>query len=250
MHHPRHVGLLNLAVDRNGLNGNGVYQLLFSDLDSEVRSAFVETLVQLHEVCFVSITRVGRQIVGPLSGLPTSETMFSRSIQIMMMVPIFERLYRDPRPIAHDLKALTGMAGSRDVIQLWLQLLKQWRIVPLGIEYRFLLVFDPTVAGDQISDGTSAKTWLQKDDQWDGRAPDDGFLMGREVKWPVGAENEKYINEDLKKAVRPVFGFWLFPVEALGPIDEEGLLKYQLSRPRRTAFLNMTEYWPELALTS
>lgn len=88
------------------------------------------------------------------------------------MVPIFERLYRDPRPIAQDLKALIGMAGSRDVIQLWLQLLKQWRIVSLGIEYRFLLTFDPTVAGDQISNGTSAKTWSQKDDdQWNGRGP-------------------------------------------------------------------------------
>lgn len=158
------------------------------------------------------------------------------------MVSIFERLYRDPRPKAQDLKTLTGMAGSRDVIQLWLQLLKQWRIVPLGIEYRFLLTFDPTIAEDQLSDRTSAKTWLQKnDDQWNGRAPDDGFLMGREVKWPVGAENEKYINEDLKKAVRPVFGFWLFPIEALGPIDEEGLLKDQLSQPRGTAFLNITE---------
>lgn len=56
MHDPRHVGLLNLAVDGNGLNGNGLYQLLFSDLDSEVRSAFLETLAQLHEVWFVSIT--------------------------------------------------------------------------------------------------------------------------------------------------------------------------------------------------
>lgn len=126
----------------------------------------------------------------------------------MRMVPIFERLHRDPRPIAQDLKALTSMAGSRDVVQLWLQLLKQWRIVPLGIEYRFLLTFDPTIAEDQISDRTSAKTWLQKDDdQWNGRAPDDDFLMGRKVKWPVGAENEKYINEDLESSVRPAFRF-------------------------------------------
>lgn len=251
IHDPRHVGLLNLAVDRNGLNGFCLYELLSSDLDSEVWSAFVETLTQLREVWFVSNPRAGRQIVGPLSGLPTCETMFNRSLPIMTMVPMFERLHRDPRAIAQDLKALTGLAGLRDVIELWLQLLKQWRIVPLGIEYRFLLAFDPTMAGDQISDHTSAKTWLQKDDdQWNGRAPDDGFLKGKEVKWPVGAENEKYINEDLEKAVRPAFGFWLFPVEALGPIDEERLCSDQQSRPRGKAFLDMTEYWPELALAS
>lgn len=234
IHDPRHAGLLNLAV--NGLNGNGFYELLLSDLDSEVRSAFVETLTQLCEVWFVSTPRAG---------------MFNRSLPIMTVVPMFERLHRDPRAIAQDLKALTGLAGLRDVIQLWLQLQKKWRIVPLGIDYRFLLAFDPTIAGDPISDRTSAKTWLQKeDDRWNGRAPDDGFLMGREVKWPVGAENEKPINEDLEKAVRPAFGFWLFPVEALGPTDQEWLCKDQMYRPRGKAFLDMTEYWPELALKS
>ena len=251
IHDPRHIGLLNLAGDGNGLNGNGLHELLLSDLDSEVRSAFVETLTQLREVWFVSTPRAGRQIVGPLSGLPTCETMFNRSLPIMTVVPMFERLHRDPRAIAQDLKALTGLAGLRDVIQLWLQLLKKWRVVPLGIDYRFLLAFDPTLAGDPISDRTSAQTWLQKeDDRWNGRAPDDGFLKGKEVKWPVGAENEKYINEDMEKAVRPAFGFWLFPVEALGPIDEEGFCKDQLYRPRGKAFLDMTEYWPELAMTS
>lgn len=253
IHDPRHVGLLNLAVDGNGLNGTDLYQLPFSDLDSEVRSAFVETLTQLREVWFVSTPRVGRQIVGTLglSGLPTSDTIFNRSLPVITTVPSFERLHRDPRPIAQDLKALTGLAHSRDVLQLWLQLLKRWRIVPLGIEYRFLLAFDPPIGGDQISDRTSAKTWLQKDDdKWNGRAPDDGFIKGTEVKWPVGAENEKYINEDLAKAVRPAFGFWLFPVDALGYIDEEGLWRDQQSQLREEAFVDMTAYWPELALTS
>ncbi|KAF6226533.1 hypothetical protein HO133_009399 [Letharia lupina] len=169
----------------------------------------------------------------------------------MTMPLTFERLHRDPRPITQDLKKSACLADSRDVVQPWLQLLKKWRTSPPGIGYRFLLVFDPTMGGDQFSDRTSAKTWLQKeDDQWNGRAPDDGFLKNNEVKWPVGAEDEKYRNEDLEQAVRPAFGFWLFPVEALGPIDGKGLLEDERSRPRGKTFLNMTEHWPELALSS
>ena len=77
---------------------------------------------------------MGRQIVGVLSGLETSETMFNRSLPIMTTSPTFERLARDPRPIAQDLKALTGLADLRDVAQFWLQLLRKWRASPRGIE--------------------------------------------------------------------------------------------------------------------
>ena len=208
IHDPNHIGLLNLAVDGNGLNKDDLYGLQSSDLDPEVRSAFVDTLTQLHEVWFITTPRVGRQILGAFSALGTSETIFNRSLPIMMMLPTFERLHRDSRPIAQDLKNLAGLASSREVVSLWLQLLKKWCTSPPGIEYRFLLGFDPIMGGDQISDRTSAKTWLQKEDaQWNGRAPDDGFLNNMEVKWPVGAQDEKYRNKDLGKAVRPAFVF-------------------------------------------
>jgi hypothetical protein len=59
---PHHIGLLNLAVDINGLNANNLYQLEPLVLDPRVRAAFVETLTQLQEVFFVSRQAVGRQI--------------------------------------------------------------------------------------------------------------------------------------------------------------------------------------------
>ncbi|KAL9102614.1 MAG: hypothetical protein Q9163_002258 [Psora crenata] len=250
-HDPRHIGLLNLAVDGNGLSANGLNRLQSSDLDFEARSAFVETLAQLREVSFISTPRVGRQILGGWSGLGTWETIFNRSFPILPTTPTFELLQRDPRPIAQDLKKVIGLADLRGVLQLWLQLLRKWRISPSGIEHRFFLAFDPTIAGDRISDRTSAKIWLQKeDDQWNGRAPDDCFLQNKKVEWPIGAQHEKYKNEDLEKAVRPAFGFWLFPVEALGLINEEGLLEEKGSRPTHGPFLNMTDHWPQLALSS
>ena len=246
---PHHVSVLNLAVDLNGF-GNDLRLLQSSDLDSKVRTASVETLTQLYEVFFVSTPRAGRQIVGLLSGLLTFETMFNRSFPIMAMPPTFERLHRDPRPITQDLrKVLTGTRDSRHMVQVWRQLLKKWRVFPPEIEYRFLLAFDPTVGGDQISDRRSAQRWLQKeDDIWTGVDSDESFFRKKNVKWPIGASSEKYRDEDLETAVRPAFGFWLFPLDALGPLHGEGFSE-QAGVPHLVKpMLDMTAHWPELAL--
>ena len=247
---PRHIGLLNLAIDGSGLNGNDINGVQPLDLKSEIRSAFIEILTQLREVWIVSTPVVGRQIVGPLSGFGTAGAMFNRAFPIMSTLPTFERLSRDPRSISKDLKNTSGLGSSRDVLQYWLRLLKKWRISPQKLEYRFFLAFDPRMAGGNISDQVSAKAWLQKQEgQWNGQGPSDGFLpKGVKAKWPVGAHDEKYRNEDLENAVRPAFGFWLFPLEALGRIGNDGLLVDEETRPRGEMFKDMTEHWPELGL--
>jgi hypothetical protein len=61
----------------------------------------------------------------------------------------------------------------------------------------------------------------------------------------VGALHEKYRNEDLEKAVKPAFGFWLFPLEALGSITEE-----DPDRSEWPELCRMADYWPELALSN
>ena len=78
IHDPRHVGLLNLAISVNGLTGNDIIGVNPSEVESDTRSAFVETLTQLREVWFVSTPAVTRQIVGPLSGFGTAGAMFNR----------------------------------------------------------------------------------------------------------------------------------------------------------------------------
>ena len=251
IHDPRHVGLLNLAIDGNGLNGNDIIGVQPAEVRSETRSAFVETLTQLREVWFVSTPLVGRQIVGPLSGFGTAGAMFNRSFPIASTLPTFERLPRDPRSISKDLENTSGLDSSRDVLQYWLRLLKKWQISPQKVRYRFFLAFDPRIAGGNISDQVSAKAWLQnQEDQWNGQGPSDGFLpKDMQAKWPVGAQDEKYRNEDLENAVRPAFGFWLFPLEALGRIGGDGRLVDE-TRPRGEMFRDMTEHWPELGLSS
>lgn len=246
---PRHVGLLNWALDLNTLNGNDFYLLQPSHIDAEVKAAFVETLAQLQEVFFVSTPRGGRHILGWRSGIPTSETILNRSFPIVTMTPTFERLQRDPRPIDQDLKQVfVGTWDQRDAIVLWQKLLTKWGVSAPRIEYRFCLAFEPST---EIYAHTCARNYLQKeDDAWNGVEIPEEEKTDFSRRMPVGADHEKYKNEDLKKAVRPAFGFWLFPVDALGLLQEEGVSKEEgyISRPK--ALLDMSEHWPELGLSS
>ncbi|KAI9654533.1 MAG: hypothetical protein M1821_006623 [Bathelium mastoideum] len=236
-----HVGLLNLALERHDLQGDNISELVPSDLPFELEQAWIETFTQLHEVFFVSLPQSGRQIHGLLSSLPTSETIFNRSFPIAAQAPSFERLHRDPRSIADDLQRVyVGDHHPRDVVYSWRQLLKTWGISPTRVKYYFLLALCP-IAKHQISDCRSAKDWLQlEDDSWNG-VQKEGPFSG--LKLPIAAQSEKYKNEDLTKAVKPAFGFWLFPVDELGALPEK-----ELSEDRFSGFLDLTKHWPELAL--
>ncbi|KAL9023846.1 MAG: hypothetical protein Q9196_006934, partial [Gyalolechia fulgens] len=196
----RGVGILNLALDLNDLNANDLYALEPSDLDFKFRKAFLETFTELREVFFLSTPRAGRQINGYLSGLPTPETWFNRSFPIMIGTPTFRRLHRDPRAIRQDLNKvlLSGGSDPRDLLDSWFGYLRKWGVTPPRIQYRFLLAFDPTVSGGLSSDLTSAKKYLQEeDDRWNGYGPDPEYTRAR---WPVGAKHKDWKDEDLDKA--------------------------------------------------
>jgi hypothetical protein len=78
---PHHVGLLNLAVDINGLHSNDLSQLEPSAFDPGVRASFTESLAKIREVFFVCEQGVGRQI-HKAWGFPTHEPFFNRSFPI------------------------------------------------------------------------------------------------------------------------------------------------------------------------
>ncbi|KAJ5654094.1 hypothetical protein N7490_001097 [Penicillium lividum] len=61
-----------------------------------------------------------------------------------------------------------------------------------------------------------------------------------------GALHEKYINEDPKKAIKPAFGFWLFPLKTIcaWPLEEEEL---DWPWPKICTLANGD--WPALALS-
>jgi hypothetical protein len=262
---PYHIGLLNLALDFNGLNAGDLSQQEFSSLDLNVRTAFVETLAQLQEVFFVSEQSAGRTM-DKQSGFVMPEPFFNRSLPILGAAPTFERLHCDPRPISEDLRhVFVDFLDQRLVLQLWQQLLKKFSVVPTRITYRYCLFFSPAGKGQRVYDHLSAERWLQwEDDLWTGALAEKaleksqgGENQGSFFSWAfggiwkkkkktipvslIGGRSEKYKNEDLTKAARPAIGFWLFPVE---------VLDFEEAREGPHHLFNMSGHWPELALSS
>ncbi len=263
---PRHVGLLNLAVDINGLNMANLSQLQPSDLDFKVKTAFIQTLTQLQEVFFVSGHSAGRTI-DMQSGFLVPEPFFNRSLPILGVAPTFERLHRDPRPISGDLRHVyVGFVDQRQVLRVWQQLLDTFGVVPSQIEYRYCLFFSSGVEEQRVYDHLSAERYLQWEDElWTGVLAEKALekkskggenqrnffswafsrlWKGEKETIPVsmiGGRSEKYMNEDLTKAVRPAIGFWLFPVE---------IVEFEQFRQGSQDLFDMSSHCPELALSS
>ena len=237
---PRHVGLLNVAVDINGLNANDLYCLHPSELEVEVNAAFVETLAQLQEVFFVSTLRFGQMVTGPLSvgGIWPCPTFLNRSIPITAEAPTFERIHCDPRPIAEDLAKVFPGRDYQELLEMWHQLLlDKWQVPTPNIKYSFLLAFDGELI-HEVSNRKSAEKFVEKEDQ----------KWNETEVWSPGGSPEKVKEENLSKAVRPAFGFWLFPVDAGPPLYREALTEGFAFQGKH--IYDMSVRWPELALSS
>lgn len=85
---------------------------------------FIQTLTQLQEAFFVESVAAGRQILGALSGMAFNELISNRSMPIVTTTLTFDRLHRDPRPIAGDLKHAYVGEGLLRMLYIWQQLLK------------------------------------------------------------------------------------------------------------------------------
>lgn len=113
---------------------------------------------------------------------------------------------------------------SAGVREPFVQALKMGCLPIQRTKYQFILTFTPPFGQFPIYDHESAKGRVQKeDDEWTGRWKVDDNVDGtwatRKIssdsstcRYPIGALYGKYKNEDLEKAVKPVFGFWMFPV--------------------------------------
>lgn len=257
---PHRVGLLRLALDINDLNLNDLRMLEPSELSPCSRNSFLEMLNQLREVYFVDSVTTGRQVYGYSSGIMTPDTIFNRSFPVMATTPAFDILSQDPRLIRDDLAHLYMGPDPRRMACIWQEVLHNWGASPSQIQYRLLLGFKPP-GTNNIFDRKSAMEWLKReDDEWTGQWRLDERLENgnwalryweftdRFSKCQVGALHEKYRNENLEKAVKPAIGFWLFPLEVLGPVPESGVPEAEWTR--WPDLCDATGHWPELALQS
>ncbi|KAI1412105.1 hypothetical protein F5Y13DRAFT_51158 [Hypoxylon sp. FL1857] len=235
LHDPRGVGLLNLAIDANGLTGGfGLCTIDHTTLDPRLRASFTETLTQLHEVFFVQLQWTGRHVFGYGSGVPTHEDQQNLSFPIVTMEPNFSRLDPDPRPIGQELGKIFVNVDPRGMLYAWGRLFYNYfggLVIP-ETEYRVLLSFAP-IAYD-VYDRQDARTWLLEEDYWVTKTSGDG-------------ESGQILGEDSKAVLESAFGFWLFPVDAFGDLPQNPNDGFMARGPRN---IDLREYWPELAVVN
>lgn len=247
---PHGIGLCNLVTTTNDLNANDLHAIDPSDpgLDEGHKMAFKQIMGNLRQVIFYSNIRAGRQVLTWHTGVFTDKIFYNRSFPIEARVPTFDRLPRDPRTISKDLKNIyVGNGDCRDQIHLWHRVLKDWSISCPGIEYKWHIAFEPQ---EKISDRTSANKFMQKEeDYWHGiKDPAPSPFSNIDFKTPIGAETEEYKNEDLEAAVKPAFGFWLFPIDVLEPIGKNEVTVEQGFHPDHLlpVLWDFSDSWPEL----
>ncbi|KAI0528202.1 hypothetical protein F5B22DRAFT_584156 [Xylaria bambusicola] len=253
---PLDVGLLNLALEKNVV-GN-LSKINIFESETHVQKAFRDTVTNLRQVYLLVLENAGRMYLGPLNGISTQIGYeLHRSRPIMSSTPTFERVGRDPRSsMERDLsRVFAGTFDPRQMLYRWRRLLEMWEIdcASGGPDYRLLISHSWRTGamgrtGKTISDRESAAEWLQKEEErWiRGQERCANRILARGGRIPVES------TEELERAPRPAIGFWLFPIEAMGPmptpeetVDEFG--EGYSWKPKR--LLDMRQYWPELCLT-
>lgn len=255
---PLHTGLLSLALDKPSLLNIQLFitQEYSRNPSLEAMPAFLETIIQLRELYFVG-TQSARQIFN--STVPACDwPHFNRALPVRAATCTFTILPRDPRSIHQDLSNLFLGEDPRDMVDAWREILRVMKIWPAKINYQFLLAFQPP-SQVQISNRENAAEWLRsEDEEWRGE-----WRLGSEIRngnwalryWEytdrideceIGALHERNHGENLEKAVKPAFGFWLFQLKTIcnWPDDPDG---ESLEWPE---VCSLAAEWPALALSS
>ncbi|KAJ5697722.1 hypothetical protein N7488_011406 [Penicillium malachiteum] len=229
---PFHVGVLRLALNQELLRiiQEGVQRWYSKRLapgfvpeNSAIMQSFKDTIVQLRELYFVSSRCRRQNFEHHELDWPT----FNRSLPIRPPMPAFEIYPQDPRSIQADLGQLLLGENPREMPFQWREILYQLGVSPANIDYHFMLGSDPP-SQFAITNRKNATDFVQhEDNEWTG-----AWRLGNSLRngnWAlrymeytdrffeceIGALHEKNLNEDLTKAVKPAFGFWLFPLKAI-----------------------------------
>jgi hypothetical protein len=240
---PRRVGLRNLVLCGSllGARAQGLYKLDPSTISPESLRTFQSMINGLEQVWFASVELTVRQRIGYETGWPsTCKTSFERSVPITAMTHGFDRVGPDPRAIGNDLSHL-HVLNPRHLYNAWQSVLEKFEIEPSAIQYRFLFAFGPS--HDEIYNRSDASNWVQKeDDIWTGKHQGDATFSSLNLTKTPAAEIPAFKDENLELAVRPVIGFWLFPVDAFS----NG--RHAMTPDNDIEEVDLREHWPDLAI--
>ncbi|KAF2962787.1 hypothetical protein GQX73_g10780 [Xylaria multiplex] len=245
----QNIGLVNLALDGNGVNS--LTRIKLSELQFSSRAAFTQTVLKLQQMFFISIENGGRTYSGVRSGIHTNNRFeFHRSRPIMSAIPSFDRLAWDPREnMERDLsRVYVGTFDPRRMVCRWRELLRRWDIAHSprkGPEYAFMVSTGWGASSRDIVDRAGAAEWLRNEE--------DGWIKSQKryasqilrggYKLPLESV------EELEKAPKPAIGFWLFPIEAIGPVPGWEALAENSEFPwEAKRVIDMRRYRPQLCL--
>ncbi|PSR77177.1 hypothetical protein BD289DRAFT_456750 [Coniella lustricola] len=275
---PRHVGLQRVAIDLDGLVCNDWRLLKPTDLLLVRQRAIVEeTMRALREVWFVFEDRprarrrcrrhgcggagAGAGAAGAGVGRFNATQTFSEARNVTQMplassTPTFEQRGLDARPGVDEAleHVYMGQVDPRELIFRWRKLENTWRgrqderQDQAATEYRIAVSRIPPKVdnGSRVGNGTVTAGELRQ-------ALRSLSLQGsRRDGGGGGGDDDVDGNHDEERAGAPVSGFWLFPTEAVGEIDEgnpgEDLKLSEMPfRPGR--IMDLRAFRPTLALS-
>ncbi|RSL60539.1 hypothetical protein CEP53_005417 [Fusarium sp. AF-6] len=269
VHDVRHVGLVNLALSERRFIGMPPEPMVEYSLLHKVFS-------RLRNVVFLYAGGVERMFLGesmlvePRRTNPMAKKGIYLSRPIMPAIPKFDRLTDDPRSSTGPSlnRIYFGGPDPRKLIHKWFGLLAKCNVQHTHkVDYRFLVAFG----------GRSLHPFRDQDDF----RVDPGWLPRRDVnpmitcrhdaiKWAEKQDEEwtetmrrirKEEDEDIiaevyrefEMPLRPAIGFWLFPIEALGPLpDASNSLPHHVTLPggqRLHWKFDLSGYKPQLCLS-
>jgi hypothetical protein len=247
------VGLANLALSYNDLLG--IDDINLDELGAPDREALTKTLANLRQVWFCSSEKEGRMYLGPLNGVPAIKGWeLHRSRPIMGATSAFETRQADPRPIEKDLqRVFLGTSDPRMTVFYWNKLLQRYEVTPRpDVQHRFMLA-STTGQGQGVGGGgggdvrgrQSAFEWIKREEAEFKRGVD-----AWQARLRTGVEIPRETPEELAACARPAFGFWLFPIQALGELPPTSASMDSVTRQffwgKRV--VDLSKYRPELGL--
>ncbi|KAH6974804.1 hypothetical protein EDB80DRAFT_595182 [Ilyonectria destructans] len=205
-HDPRHVGLINLALNENRFISD-IRQRRFPELKKDIpkrqRALLRQIIPRLKRVIFLIRGGPQRKFIYELRKDRSGTDDIYLPRPIMAAVPKFDRLPCDPRSSVEPslTEVHVDVKEPRRPIRRWSRLLQQCNVqLSHKVEYRFMVAF----GGRKIGPST-------ENDHF-GIEP--GWLQGIRER-----EAEKDIKEpfqEVERPLEPAVGFWLFPIEAIG----------------------------------
>lgn len=235
-HDPDHVGLMNCGIDAHFLSGLA-YAIETSE--GSARDTLLHHISCIQSIYFMS--NCNREVIGVLDCYDERHVgfRFNHSLPIRPRSTIFDFGKPDPRDIDQDLKSvLTMFANPQEARIKWHELQQRWPLAfdkPAAKQHLIVArdVWDREVA---VNDVPAAQRFLKNEDQ--------GWIEAQHhrravVRFSTKKDPPVEDADELARAVKPAFGFWILPAHILG--DVEG-------HYHRTRILDFSSNRPDLVL--